>query len=214
MKILRVDSSAKTEGSASRRLADRIVSALEKKEGAVELVRRDLTAEPPPLLDGDVVTAFNTPDDQRDDAQRALLATSVALMDELRAADLLVLAAPIYNFGIPGALKAWIDLVVRARETFHYTPEGPKGLLEGKRAILAVASGGTPVGSPIDFSTPYLRHVLGFIGFEEIEIFAADGLVRGGEEKIASVEAEIDAAFEEGSGEASTADAPTVGTSA
>lgn len=191
MKVLRVDSSALMDTSISRRLADRVVEVIEAEEGSVEVMRRDLTAEPPPLLDEDLVTAFNTPADERTDAQHASLETSVAWINELRAADLLVLSTPVYNFGVPAALKAWIDLVVRARETFHYTPDGPKGLLEGKRAILTVASGGTAVDSPIDFTTPYLRHVLGFIGFEDLTVFAADGLVRGGEEKVVEIEAEI-----------------------
>jgi FMN-dependent NADH-azoreductase len=117
-------------------------------------------------LDTDWVTANFTPPEERGEAERAALAESDALVAELKAADVLVIGVPIYNFGIPAALKAWVDLVARARVTFRYTEQGPVGLLTGKRAYLAVASGGTPVGSAIDFATGYLRHVLGFLGID------------------------------------------------
>jgi FMN-dependent NADH-azoreductase len=118
--------------------------------------------------------------DQRSAAQRAALAESDALVAELAAADLLVIGVPIYNFGVPAALKAWVDMVARARLTFRYTENGPEGLLRGKRAYLVVASGGTAVGSEIDFATGYLRHVLGFLGIEDVQIIAADrGSLRG-----------------------------------
>ena len=104
------------------------------------------------------------------------LALSNALVAELQAADVIVIGAPVYNFGVPAAFKAWIDQVARAGLTFKYTEYGPKGLLEGKRAIVAVASGGTEVGSDIDFATGYIRHVLGFIGIEDVVFVAADKL--------------------------------------
>ena len=98
------------------------------------------------------------------------------LIDELKAADTIVIGLPVYNFGVPSGLKAWIDLVARAGATFRYTEAGPEGLLAGKRAIVAMASGGTEAGSAIDFATPYLRHVLGFIGITEVELVRADRL--------------------------------------
>ena len=91
-------------------------------------------------------------------------------------ADTIVIGTPIYNFSVPSTLKAWIDLVARVGVTFNYTETGPVGLLEGKRAIIAVASGGTQAGSDIDFATTYLRHVLGFIGITDVELVAADQL--------------------------------------
>ncbi|MEO0699174.1 MAG: NAD(P)H-dependent oxidoreductase, partial [Pseudomonadota bacterium] len=89
-------------------------------------------------------------------------------------ADTIVIGAPIYNFGVPAAVKAWIDQVARAGITFAYTENGPKGLLEGKRAIIVVASGGTKVGSEIDFAIGYLKFALGFIGITNVELVAAD----------------------------------------
>lgn len=187
MRVLRVDASARREGSASRKLADTVLEALaQPRQGLVPNVTlRDLGESPPPLLTESLVEAFGTDRDARSREQTALVSQSEELMNELRDADALVLATPIYNFGIPAALKAWIDLVVRARETFRYTPEGPQGLLKNKTAFVLLASGGTRVDSEIDFATPYLRHILGFIGFEDIRVVAADGLVRGGDERLA-----------------------------
>jgi len=167
--ILHIDASARRTGSATRDLSARIVQHL----GAGRIIRRDL-ATPLPLLTEDWITANFTPADQRDATQRDLLALSDELVKELQQADTVVIGLPIYNFSVPAAFKAWIDLVARAGLTFSYTETGPKGLLEGKRAILAVASGGTAVGSEIDFATGYARHVLGFIGIHDVDVVAAD----------------------------------------
>ena len=107
--------------------------------------------------------------------------------------DLILIALPIYNFTVPGALKAWIDLVCRAGVTFKYTETGPVGLLEGKRAIVAVASGGTPVGSEIDFATGYMRHILGFIGITDVSFVSADQQGSKGEAAVNEAQQEIDA---------------------
>ncbi|WP_170510928.1 FMN-dependent NADH-azoreductase [Ruegeria arenilitoris] len=167
--ILHIDASARRTGSATRDLSARIVQHL----GAGRIIRRDL-ATPLPLLTEDWITANFTPVDQRDATQRDLLALSDELVKELQQADTVVIGLPIYNFSVPAAFKAWIDLVARASLTFSYTENGPKGLLEGKRAILAIASGGTEVGSEIDFATGYARHVLGFIGIHDVDVVAAD----------------------------------------
>lgn len=169
--VLHIDTSARRDGSTSRDLSARILARLAPET----VLRRDL-AEPLPLIDEDWIGANFTPEDQRDDAQRAQLALSDELVAELKAADTVVIGLPIYNFSVPARLKAWIDLVARAGVTFRYTAEGPEGLLKGKRAILAVASGGTQVGSEIDFATGYLRHVLGFVGITDVQIVAADRL--------------------------------------
>jgi FMN-dependent NADH-azoreductase len=95
------------------------------------------------------------------------------LIAELEAADTIVIGVPLYNFGIPAALKAWIDLIARARRTFRYTEAGPEGLLKDKKAYLVVASGGVPVGSDYDFATGYLRHVLGFVGITDVTVIDA-----------------------------------------
>ena len=139
------------------------------------------------------VGANFTPDEARTPEQRETLALSDTLIAELEAADTLVLGVPIYNFGVPAAFKAWIDLVARARKTFKYSETGPVGLLEGKTAYVVVASGGTAAGSEIDFATPYLRHVLGFLGIHDVTIIAADQLMASGAEKIAATESAIDA---------------------
>ena len=97
-------------------------------------------------------------------------------MSELRDADVVVMGVPVYNFSIPAVLKAWIDMISRARLTFRYTENGPVGLLQGKKAYIVVASGGVAVGSDYDFATPYLRHALAFIGITDIEFVAAEQL--------------------------------------
>jgi FMN-dependent NADH-azoreductase len=194
LKVLRIDSSARREGSVSRQVADVLIARLEESEGPIDLRVRDLASDAPPFVDADWIGANFTPPEERGEAQRAALAHSDALVAELMAADVLVIGVPIYNFGVPAALKAWVDMVARARVTFRYTENGPEGLLRGKRAYLAVASGGTAVGSAIDFATGYLRHVLGFLGIEEVEIVAADqAMVRGADEAIGAAQRHIEA---------------------
>lgn len=186
--VLHIDSSARRTGSVSRDLTAQIVARL----GADEVVHRDL-ATPLPLLDEAWIGANFTPADQRSDEQKQLLAQSDALVEELKAADTLVIGAPIYNFSVPAGLKAWIDLVARVGLTFAYTEEGPAGLLEGKRAIIAVASGGTEAGSAIDFASGYLRHMLGFMGITEVEIVAADTLAIDEGAALAKAKSQIEA---------------------
>lgn len=184
--VLHIDSSARIEGSVTRDLSARIVSRL----GADQVIRRDLAA-PLPLLDGAWVGANFTPADQRSDEQKQLLALSDSLVEELKQADTIVIGAPVYNFSVPSTLKAWIDLVARAGLTFQYHETGPVGLLEGKRAIIAMASGGTPAGSDVDFATTYLRHVLGFIGITDVEIVAADQQAIDAEASLAKAQTAI-----------------------
>ncbi len=169
--ILHIDASARRTGSATRDLSDRVVKHL----GAGRIIRRDL-ASPLPLLTEDWIAANFTPADQRDAVQRDQLALSDELVNELRQADTIVIGLPIYNFSVPAAFKAWIDLVARVGLTFSYSENGPKGLLEGKRAVLAIASGGTAVGSEIDYASGYAKHVLGFIGIHDVDVVAADQL--------------------------------------
>jgi len=169
--ILRIDASARREGSVSRDLTDQVI---DRFSGAT-VTTRDLAAGVP-LIDEVWVGANFTPADARSDDQRQALALSDTLIAELNAADTIVIGLPIYNFGVPAALKAWVDLVARAGVTFTYTETGPKGALEGKRAILVMASGGVPAGSPVDYATTYMKHVLGFIGITDVEIVAAEAL--------------------------------------
>jgi FMN-dependent NADH-azoreductase len=193
LKVLRVDSSARSGDSMSRRVADTLIHQLREREGAVEVRVRDLAVAAPSFVDADRVNANFTPPEQRDEKQKMALAESNALVSELRSADVVVIGVPIYNFGIPAALKAWVDMVARARLTFRYTENGPVGLLKDKRAYLAVASGGTAVGSAMDFATGYLRHVLGFLGIDDVQIVAADRLMaRGEEEAMRNARAQFD----------------------
>lgn len=185
--VLHIDSSARAGDSVTRGLSADITAKL----NADRVIRRDL-ATPLPLLDEAWVNANFTPADQRSDDQKALLAQSDALIAELKEADTVVIGAPIYNFSVPSTLKAWIDLVARVGVTFSYTENGPVGLLEGKRAIIAVASGGTQAGSDIDFATTYLRHVLGFIGITDVELVAADQLAMDAEGSIARAKTAIE----------------------
>lgn len=185
MKILHIDSSARHEGSVTRDLTARIVAQL-----GGEAIRRDVS-DPLPVIQEAWVGANFTPADQRSPEQRATLALSDALVEELEAADTVVIGVPIYNFGIPAALKSWIDLIARAGRTFKYTENGPEGLLTGKRAIVAIASGGTASGSEIDFATPYIKHVLGFVGIHDVTVIAADRLGAGAEEKLAEIAPQI-----------------------
>ena len=186
-RILHIDASARREGSITREIGAELVAALAASGGA-QVTRRDLAVEAPGFVDGAWVAANFTAPDDRDAAGRQRLAGSDALVDELMDADVLVLGAPIYNFGVPAVLKAWIDQIARVHRTFRYTAEGPKGLLERKKAYVVVASGGTQVGSEIDFATPYLRHVLGFVGITDVEFVSAErGDVAGARDRVAEL---------------------------
>lgn len=187
--ILHINSSARSEGSVTRSLSQAIVDAVSKAD--TKIVERDLGRSPLPLLNEAWVAANFTPDEARTEAQTETLALSDALIAEIEAADTIVFGIPVYNFGVPAAFKAWIDLVARARKTFKYTETGPVGLLEGKRAIVSIASGGTPSGSEIDFATPYIKHVLGFLGIHDVTIIAADQLMASGDAKIAQAQQAI-----------------------
>lgn len=167
--ILQIDVSPRGAESVTRKLTQNVVERLAPDT----IIMRDLTRSLP-HLDSDWIGANFTPANDHTAEQRALLRISDTLVDEIRRADTIVIGLPVWNFGIPAALKAWVDLVARAGETFRYTKDGPQGLLTGKRAILALASGGTAVDSEIDFATPYMRHVLGFIGITDVSVVAAD----------------------------------------
>jgi FMN-dependent NADH-azoreductase len=188
--ILRIDSSMRREGSVTRTLTGKLVERLSAAHPAARVVERDLAGGTPLIDEGWIAANFTDPA-ARSEAQRTALETSDALVAELRAADVLVIGLPVYNFSVPAALKAWIDLIARARETFRYTEAGPEGLLAGKRAVIAVASGGVAVGSPVDFATPYLKHALAFVGITDVEIVSAEKLAAGAEQAIAAAEAQI-----------------------
>jgi FMN-dependent NADH-azoreductase len=182
-RVLEVSASGRRNHSVSRKLTQDVIDALEARHGDIAVVRRDL-ADGIGFVDEGWIGANFTAPEERSATQRAKLAESDRLIAELQAADIVIIGTPIYNFGIPAALKAWIDMIARARLTFRYTAAGPEGLLRGKRAIAVVASGGVPVGSPADHATPYLRQALGFVGITDIGFVAADQLNKRAEESI------------------------------
>jgi FMN-dependent NADH-azoreductase len=170
--ILRIDSSARHDGSASRELASRLI---DRMSGDKTVVRRDL-ADGVPLLSESTLAAMWTPAEQRTDVHHAELAVADQYIDELMTADAVVIGLPIYNFGPPAALKAWADLVARAGTTFRYTESGPEGLVPNKPVYVVVASGGVPVGSGMDQASPWLTTFLGFLGLTDVTVIAAEQL--------------------------------------
>lgn len=189
-RILEISASARDEGSMSRLLTRDLLKALDDRHGDITVTRRNV-AGGLPFVDADWVVATNTPEEERSDAQRRTLAFSDELVEELMAADIVVIGAPIYNFSIPATLKAWIDLIARVRLTFRYTENGPEGLLKDKKAYVLTPSGGVPVGSPVDFATPYLRHALGFIGITDVHFVGAQGADRGNDQALDDARARI-----------------------
>lgn len=171
--ILHINASGTTEGSVSRAATARLIAEI----GPARVITRDLAATPLPQVDGTWINARLVPEADRTDADRASLALSDELIAELKAADIVVIGMPMYNFGMPASLKAWIDLIARPKVTFAYSEAGPVGLLEGKRAIVAVASGGVPVDSDLDFATPHLRQVLRFVGINDITVHVAKDVI-------------------------------------
>ncbi len=186
--ILHIDASARLTNSATRTISRQILDHL----GADQVIQRDLV-EPLPQVTEDWIDANFTPADQRSADQKTTLALSDRLVDEIARADTLVIGLPIYNFSIPASFKAWIDLVARVGLTFAYTENGPRGLMEGKRAIIALASGGTAIGSDGDFASGYVRHVLGFIGIGDVTFITADTMASNPESAMAAAETAVQA---------------------
>lgn len=195
MNILQVNSSARTTGSHSTRLAADIVARLQAANPAATHTLRDLGRNPHPALDEATLQALFTPADQRNPAQAARVGQDDALIAEVQAADVVVLGVPMYNFGVPAALKNWIDAIARTGVTFKYTDKGPLGLLQGKKVYVALARGGLYRDTPADTQVPYLKAVLGFLGMTDIQFVYAEGLAMGPEAEqkaLASAEAQIE----------------------
>jgi len=174
-RILRIDSSARQDGSISRAIGDEVVRRLTARHPGATLAHLDL-AGGMPHIDDAWVTANLTAADERSPAQRTRLSLSDDHVAALRDADAVVLTAPVYNFSIPSVLKAWIDHVCRAGLTFRYTADGPQGLLADRPVYLVMASGGVPFGSPVDFASGYLRQVFRFVGIEDVRLIGAEGV--------------------------------------
>lgn len=175
-KVLVIESSARQQGSVSRQLSQQFIANWQSAHPVDAIHVRDLAVDQVPHLDVNLLGGWMTPAEQQNDAERAALALSNQLTDELLAADVLVLAAPMYNFAIPSTLKAWFDHVLRAGVTFKYTESGPQGLLSGKRAVVLTARGGIYAGGAQDHQEPYLRQVLAFIGIHDVSFIHAEGL--------------------------------------
>ena len=180
-RVLVIESSARQQGSVSRELTQQFIANWQAAHPADQIQVRDVAAEPVPHLDATLLGGWMTPSEQQSEAEKAALARSNQLTDELLAADVLVLAAPMYNFAIPSTLKAWLDHVLRAGVTFKYTETGPQGLLTGKRAFVLTARGGIYAGSGLDHQEPYLRQALAFIGIHDVQFIHAEGLNLGAE---------------------------------
>ncbi|MCX4191468.1 FMN-dependent NADH-azoreductase [Methylophaga sp. OBS1] len=174
--ILLINSSSRIQGSVTRDISAQLVQQLQQQTG-LSTIERDL-ADGIAFIDEQWVGANFTDPAERSAQQEAALAESDRLINELKQASHIVIAAPIYNFSVPAVVKAWIDQVARARVTFRYTENGPEGLLKGKKAYLVIASGGVPLGSEVDYASSYLRHVMGFLGIDDVTLVNANDLNR------------------------------------
>lgn len=188
--ILRLESSASGAASVTTGLNDLLVTKLAEAHPDATVRVRDLTDLP--VLTADRFAANNTPVGDRTGEQAALAALADELISDLVAADVIVIAAPIYNFGVPSSVKAWMDLVARAGTTFEYTKTGPNGLLKDKKAYVVVASGGVPLGDAADFASPHITLFLNFIGITDVTLVDAGGL-RTDPSKLHAAQAQIGA---------------------
>ena len=189
--VLRIDSSARREDSVSRRLGDAVMERLADRHPDMQPSAVDLGVGMP-HIDGDWVAANFTPAEQRSRTQRSQLQRSDEAVQALTRADAVVLTAPVYNFSVPSVLKAWIDHVCRAGMTFRYTSDGPQGLLADRPVYLAMASGGVPFGSDVDFASTYLRQVFRFIGIEDVRLITAAGVAADADAAVDSAMTELD----------------------
>ena len=192
--ILRIDGSARTEGSVTRDLTGRLVSRLGESNPDARVVTRDLL-DGIPLLDNAATVGTALPAEDRTSAQVEALVESDALVAEFLEADFVVLGSPIYNFSVPAAVKAYFDQIARAGLTFKYTEGMPVGLVPDRPTYVVVASGGVGIGSDYDFATPYVRQFLGFLGIGNVHIVGADMLNFDAEAALARAGDQIDAAL-------------------
>jgi FMN-dependent NADH-azoreductase len=179
MKILQINASARSEGANSTRLADALTARLKAISPAAAVEVRNLARNPHPIIDEAALGALFTPAADRTPEQAARVALDDALIAQVQSADAIVLGVPMYNFGTPVQLKAWVDAIARAGVTFRYTESGPEGLLKGKKLYVALARGGRYRGTEADAQVPWLKTVLGFLGMTDIEFVYAEGLAMG-----------------------------------
>jgi len=189
--ILIIDSAATGASSISHRLTDGLAETLRRRHPGARIVRRDIGADPIPHLDGETTAAIRGAEAETEVARKAV-ALSDLLVAELKAADLIVIGAPMYNFGMPSTLKAWFDHVLRAGITFRYSEAGPEGLVKGKKAIVVETRGGLYSSGPaaaMDSQEPHLRTMLGFMGLDDVAFVRAEKLGFGPEAVAEAIDA-------------------------
>lgn len=189
--ILFVSSSLFGEKSQSGLIARELIDNLRAAQPGAVLVERELRADTIPHLGLEIVAAATQPPEARSSAAQTAAALADRLIEEVEAADILVIAAPMYNFSIPSTLKAWIDHIARAGRTFRYGAGGPEGLLKGKKVFIVTARGGVYTEGPakaMDFQEPYLRFMLGFLGLDDIRFIHVEGLQMGPESAARGIE--------------------------
>lgn len=200
MKLLHIDSSILGDASASRQLSREVVDAWRASQSGVEVSYRDLGADAVAQFSGFTLGSNGTPAELRDAAQQHEAALSENIMAEFLASDGIVIGAPMYNFGVPSQLKAWIDRVVVAGKTFAYGANGPQGLAGNKKVVIVSTAGGMHAGQPSAAAhEDYLKFVLGFIGITDVTVVHAQGLAMGPEARegaFAAARKQIDALFE------------------
>jgi FMN-dependent NADH-azoreductase len=190
MNILHITSSSRGAASYSSRVAANVIAEITGRTHGATVKVRDLAHDPLPHIDDDFVVATRSPAGPQTDKQRGQLALSNALVDELFAADVIVIAVPMINFTIPSNLKSWIDHIARAGRTFSYSEAGPKGLVTDKQVIIVPARGGIyAAGNAMDFQVPYLKSVLGFLGMTDVQVVEVEGVAYGPEAAEKAVEA-------------------------
>lgn len=186
--ILQINSAART-GAWSTLLANELTTKLQQSNPGATVVVRDLLRDSLPHLDEAVLGAFFTPADQRNAPQQAIISRSDALIAELKAADIVVIGAPMYNFSISSQLKAYFDHIARAGVTFRYTANGSQGLVTGKKVYVVTARGGKHLGMPTDSQTPYLKTFLAFLGMTDVTFIVAEGLNLGADSQASALAA-------------------------
>jgi len=187
--VLKINSSSRIKDSVTRQLSCRVISKLEEKK-KFNLLTRDLS-QGVEFINEHWVKATFTAVSERTESQHQALSYSDILVDEVMQADMIVIGAPVYNFGIPAVLKAWFDQIARSGVTFKYTDNGPVGLLKNKQVVIAVASGGVPLGSAVDFVSPYLKQIFNFIGISDIKFVTAMQLNSDAETAMVNVDDQI-----------------------
>ncbi|SGY87310.1 FMN-dependent NADH-azoreductase [Moritella viscosa] len=187
MKILHIDSSLQGNNSTSSKIATKLIEKLDVNNTQEQQVTyRDLNVSQVPHLTDAIFSAFHTPEAERTIEQQAAAAVSDQLIDEVSNSDILIIAVPMYNFGVPSTLKAWIDHIARAGKTFSYTAEGPKPLLEMPKTYVIATRGGIYANTPVDTQAPWLEQVLKFVGVQEVEFIFAEGLAMNSADDVLS----------------------------